>query len=155
MKKAIHIILLFCLVIFHCKAQTHFSSEQLDGTTWIPVIQPPVCIDTITYTKSKVITKSDFSESYEKTKSHLPDCKKTIINSKDYYLSDTVPDTFDFSKFNKTSVGEYIIRYNDIMKTMSFNRIIKLDIADGILILERYNSLVGFEPVEYRMIKRK
>ena len=84
----------------------------------------------------------------------MPQINKSVVHYKDFYLSDTIPSTFDYSQVNKTSFGSYMIFYNPYMEVMTFHRIIKLDIADGTLILERYNSLEGcFEPVEYRLVK--
>jgi hypothetical protein len=126
-----------------CNAQSQFSSDQLIGTTWVPVIQPPVCIDTISYTRTKKIMKSYF-----------PKTDRTVVSYNNYYLSDTIPSAFDHSQVNKTSFGNYMIFYNPYMDVMTFHGIIKLDIADGTLILERYNSLKGcFEPVEYKLVK--
>ena len=153
MKILIQIFLFFSIAVFNCNAQTYFSSEQLNGTTWVPVIQPSVCLDTISYTRSKEILRSDFSEQFKKSKRFPQRFKKSIVTSKDYYLSKIIPSSFDSSQVSKTSIGNYIIRYNDITKQMSFNRIIKLDIPNGILILERYNSLNGYEHVEYRLVR--
>lgn len=153
MKILIQIFLFFSIAVFNCNAQTYFSSEQLNGTTWVPVIQPSVCLDTISYTRSKEILRSDFSEQYKKNERYPQRFKKSIVTSKDYYLSKIIPSSFDSSQVSKTSIGNYIIRYNDITKQMSFNRIIKLDIPNGIFILERYNSLNGYEHVEYRLVR--
>ena len=65
MKILIQIFLFFSIAVFNCNAQTYFSSEQLNGTTWVPVIQPSVCLDTISYTRSKEILRSDFSEQFK------------------------------------------------------------------------------------------
>lgn len=153
MKILIQIFLFFSIAVFNCNAQTYFSSEQLNGTTWVPVIQPSVCLDTISYTRSKEILRSDFSEQFKKSKRFPQRFKKLIVTSNDYYLSKTIPSSFDTSQVSKTSIGNYIIRYNDITKQMSFNRIIKLDIPNGIFILERYNSLNGYEHVKYRLVR--
>ena len=153
MKILIQIFLFFSIAVFNCNAQTYFSSEQLNGTTWVPVIQPSVCLDTISYTRSKEILRSDFSEQFKKSKRFPQRFKKLIVTSNDYYLSKIIPSSFDSSQVSKTSIGNYIIRYNDITKQMSFNRIIKLDIPNGIFILERYNSLNGYEHVEYRLVR--
>lgn len=153
MKILIQLFLLFCITVINCNAQTYFSSEQLNGTTWVPVIQPSVCLDTISYTRSKEILRSDFSEQFKKSKRFPQRFKKLIVTSNDYYLSKTIPSSFDTSQVDKTSEGNYIVRYNDFTKQMSFNRIIKLDIPNGILILERYNSLNGYEHVKYRLVR--
>ena len=153
MKILIQLFLLICITVINCNAQTYFSSEQLNGTTWVPVIQPSVCLDTISYTRSKEILRSDFSEQFKKSKRFPQRFKKLIVTSNDYYLSKTIPSSFDTSQVDKTSVGNYIVRYNDFTKQMSFNRIIKLDIPNGILILERYNSLNGYEHVKYRLVR--
>ncbi len=145
MRKIYNYILTACFILSAttCNAQSQFSSDQFIGTTWVPVIQPPVCIDTISYVRAKEIMKAYF-----------PKLKRTVVSYNNYYLSDTIPSTFDYSQVNKTSIGNYMIFYNPYMEVMTFHRIIKLDIADGTLILERYNSLEGcFEPVEYRLVK--
>ncbi len=145
MRKIYNYILTACFALSAttCNAQSQFSSDQFIGTTWVPVIQPPVCIDTTSYTKSRIIMKSYF-----------PKRNRSIVSYNNYYLSDTIPSAFDHSQVNKTSFGNYMIFYNPYMEVMTFHRIIKLDIADGTLILERYNSLRGcFEPVEYRLVK--
>lgn len=153
--RSLTIIICLCLGIITCLAQRTFCSEQLRGTTWVPVIQPTVCSDTISYTRSKEILKSDFSELYKKNKRYPQKFRKLIVTSKDYYLSKTAPSSFDSAQVSKTTVGSYIVRYNDITNRMSYNRIIKLDIANGILILERYNSMVGLEPVEYKLVNKQ
>ena len=87
-------------------------------------------------------------------KSYFPKTDRTVVSYNNYYLSDTIPSAFDHSQVNKTSFGNYMIFYNPYMDVMTFHGIIKLDIADGTLILERYNSLKGcFEPVEYKLVK--
>ena len=143
MKTLIQFTFFLCIGILSCNAQSQFSSDQLIGTTWTPVIQPPVCIDTISYTKTKKIMKAYF-----------PKLKRTVVSYNNYYLSDTIPSAFDYSQVNKTTIGNYMISYNPYMKDMTYHRIITLDIANRTLILERYNSLRGcFEPVEYRLVK--
>ena len=145
MRKIYNYILIACFALSAttCNAQSQFSSDQLIGTTWVPVIQPPVCIDTISYVRAK-----------EKRKSYMPQINKSVVHYKDFYLSDTIPSTFDYSQVNKTSIGNYMIFYSTSLEEMTFHKIITLDIAKGTLILERYNSLRGcFEPVEYRLVK--
>lgn len=138
----IFLTIILCLGSMVCQAQKVFSSDVLDGTTWVPAIQPPVCIDTITYSASK-----------ETVKAYFPLLNKTVVGSEDYYFARTVPSAFDHSQANRTSVGCYVIYYNALLDEMSFNRIIELDIDKGVFILERYNSLTGFEPVEYNLVK--
>ena len=145
MRKIYNYILTICFILSTttCNAQSQYSSDQFIGTTWIPVIQPPVCIDTISYVRAK-----------EKRKSYMPQINKSVVHYKDFYLSDTIPSTFDYSQVNKTSIGNYMIFYSTSLEEMTFHKIITLDIAKGTLILERYNSLKGcFEPVEYRLVK--
>jgi len=145
MRKIYNYILIACFILLAttCNAQSQFSSDQFIGTTWVPVIQHPVCIDTTSYTKSKKIMKGYF-----------PKLNRSVVSYNDYYLSDTIPSTFDHSQVNKTSIGNYMIFYNPYLEDMTCHRIIMLDIAKGTLILERYNSLRGcFEPVEYRLVK--
>ena len=143
MKTLIQFTFFLCIGILNCNAQSQFSSDQLIGTTWVPVIQPPVCIDTISYVRAK-----------EKRKSYMPQINKSVVHYKDFYLSDTIPSTFDYSQVNKTSIGNYMIFYSTSLEEMTFHKIITLDIAKGTLILERYNSLKGcFEPVEYKLVK--
>ena len=87
-------------------------------------------------------------------KGYFPKLNRLVVSYNDYYLSDTIPSTFDHSQVNKTSIGNYMIFYNPYLEDMTCHRIIMLDIAKGTLILERYNSLRGcFEPVEYRLVK--
>jgi len=87
-------------------------------------------------------------------KGYFPKLNRLVVSYNDYYLSDTIPSTFDHSQVNKTSIGNYMIFYSTSLEEMTYHRIITLDIAKGTLILERYNSLRGcFEPVEYRLVK--
>jgi hypothetical protein len=41
----------------------------------------------------------------------MPQINKSVVYYKDFYLSDTIPSTFDYSQVNKTSTGNYMIFY--------------------------------------------
>jgi len=98
-----------------CMAQS-ISSSSIMNTKWIrsyPNEKDHQSI--IEFTK----TKFNSTEIYTKI-------NKTTSDSEQYYLSDTVPSVFDFSKVGKQSSGKYLLVYVADYQEMYIFKIVSL-----------------------------
>lgn len=90
-----HVIFLICALFacsFTSKAQVRVSTRDLNGTKW----QYSDYEDIYEYQSGKIIwhRKDGSSFTYQ------------------YYLSDKMPEAFDFSKVGRSTQGRYLIEYN-------------------------------------------
>lgn len=109
-----HIIYLF-FVFFTCintsKAQVTISSRDLHGTTW-------------------KFSKSIYEYQNGKEIWHRSDGSTFTYQ---YYLSNTIPKSFDFSKVGQNAQGRYLIEYNPILDTFLCFSIVRFDKKEKIM----------------------
>lgn len=142
MKKYIIISLLFCAS--YCNAQVSVSLSMLNGTKWTIDYEEKIGEDTILYLNS-----------FTQFSAYLPLIKKRAKFQKPYYLTDSIPKTFDSSKVGKSQHGCYIVEYNDVVDVMTILQIKKFDLQKGKMVL--YNPRIKDDfrdgTIKYRLIK--
>ena len=142
MKKYIIISLLFCAS--YCNAQVSISLSMLIGTKWTIDDEEKIGEDTTQY----------FS-SFTQFTSYLPLIKKRAKFQTPYYLTDSIPRTFDSSTVGKSQHGCYIVKYNDLMDVMTVFQIQEFDLKKGKMVLYNPRIKDAFRDgtIKYRLIK--
>ncbi len=102
-------------------AQTTYTLDQLVGTKWRIIF--PERIENDPY--SSHIKKIDFSLSeihtnYKRIIKETGEVNANISYSKPYYLSNSIPASFDKTKVGKVQKGSYIILYNNKINRMEY-----------------------------------
>ncbi len=112
------------------------SVNELNGTKWkrTEVLQ---CI--LDFSRSEVTEKV----------SRINDDSRIITNKKQYYVSNTIPAVFDFSKVgqNTRTKGKYIVMYNTKRKMMEIEEVIHQS-SDSMALsyVFDYREMVGVHP---------
>lgn len=134
MKKFLFVISFMILSMF-CSAQT-VSVASLNGTKWkrTEVLQ---CI--LDFSRSEVTEKV----------SRINDDSRIITNKKQYYVSNTIPAVFEFSKVgqNTRTKGKYIVMYNAKNNMMEIEEVIHQS-SDSMALSHvfDYREMVGVHP---------
>ena len=142
MKKYIIISLLFCAS--YCNAQVSISLSMLIGTKWTIDDEEKVGTDTTLYLNS-----------FTQFSAYLPLINKRAKFQTSYYLTDSIPRTFDSSKVGKSQHGCYIVKYNDLMDVMTIFQIQEFDLKKGKMVLYNPRIKDAFRDgtIKYRLIK--
>ena len=142
MKKYIIISLLFCAS--YCNAQVSISLSMLNGTKWTIDYEEKIGEDTILYLNS-----------FTQFSAYLPLIKKRAKFRTPYYLTDSIPRTFDSSKVGKSQHGCYIVKYNDKIDVMTIFQIQEFDLKKGKMVLYNPRTKDAFRDgtIKYRLIK--
>lgn len=142
MKKYIIISLLFCAS--YCNAQVSISLSMLNGTKWTIDDEEKVGTDTTLYLNS-----------FTQFSAYLPLINKRTKFQTPYYLTDSIPRTFDSSKVGKSQHGCYIVKYNDLMDVMTIFQIQEFDLKKGKMVLYNPRIKDAFRDgtIKYRLIK--
>ena len=142
MKKYIIISLLFCAS--YCNAQVSISLSMLNGTKWTIDYEEKIGEDTILYLNS-----------FTQFSAYLPLIKKRAKFRTPYYLTDSIPRSFDSSKVGKSQHGCYIVKYNDKIDVMTIFQIQEFDLKKGKMVLYNPRTKDAFRDgtIKYRLIK--
>ena len=107
---------LILVIACSCTAQTVIPIDFLKNTKWIR-------IDSVYTDRSKTIMFSD--KTY--TRQTKYGMNGVVENTYQYYLSPTVPTSFDFSMVGKKTLGSYLVGYNSKMKNMFYYEIVSFE----------------------------
>ena len=140
--KTIIMFMLYILSIVNSNAQT-FSVKDLIGTKWEQIkdykSNTKIIIE---FTKTGVIETATFI-----------DRNKTYCNSKPYYLSTTVPTSFNNSLVGKTTTGTYLVMLYKFDR-MDYETIKKITSDSLVLYHRKTNAIGGHEQTfVYKRIK--
>lgn len=127
MRKALLLFILICGI--SCNAQVTVNTSQLTETKWTIDGGGKIGEDTLTFYKD-----------YELDVAYFPLLKRTSKFTKPYYLSDSIPKTFDHSKVGTSTSGCYIIVYNNNLKRMTVYEIRTFDLKNRKMVL--YNPYI-------------
>ena len=106
---------LILVIACSCNAQTVIPSDLLKGE-WIRV-------DSIYNDR---VIKVVCSETTYKRSAKFG-LLREVENTYQYYLSPTVPTSFDFSMVGKKTLGSYLVGYNSKMKNMFYYEIVSFE----------------------------
>ena len=112
------VFIVFCLMSFRMNAQT-LTRELLKGNKWIYVNNSSVTSDYY-----RVFDDNYVYDSHHIHYTHPGRGTKidtTIVITYAYYLSDTIPDKFEYAKVGKIPKGKYIIKHNVSPKYVDYN----------------------------------
>ena len=94
-------------------AQTTYTLEQLVGTKWKALNMPERIIYTMEFASNEIKYNAKLYSYNAKLYSYTADMlRKELNSSKSYYLSNSIPASFDKTKVGKVQKGSYIILYN-------------------------------------------
>jgi len=128
--KTMTIFMLYLLSILSCNAQT-FSVKDLIGTKWEHIK------DYVSNTKKIIeFTDTGLIETFT-----FIDINKTYCNSKPYYLSPTVPTSFNRSLVGKTTTGIYLVMLYKFDR-MDYKTIKKIT-PDSLVLYHRKTNAIG------------
>ena len=111
MKHIIYLFFAFFTCINISEAQVAISSRDLDGTKW-------------------KFSKSIYEYQNGKEIWHRSDGSTFTYQ---YYLSNTIPKSFDFSKVGQNAQGRYLIEYNPILDSFRCYSIVRFDKKEKIM----------------------
>ena len=142
--KKILLIISLCFCISYCNAQVSISLSMLNGTKWTIDYEEKVGTDTTLYLNS-----------FTQFSAYLPLIKKRAKFRTPYYLTDSIPRTFDSSKVGKSQHGCYIVKYNDKIDVMTIFQIQEFDLKKGKMVLYNPRTKDAFRDgtIKYRLIK--
>ena len=95
-------------------AQTTYTLDQLVGTKWKNSKLPERIISTMEFTANEIKYYAKF---YSATTGEL---WHESGHSQSYYLSNSIPVSFDKTKVGKVKKGSYIIKYNNKLNCMEY-----------------------------------
>ena len=95
-------------------AQTTYTLDQLVGTKWKNSMLPERIIATFEFTSNEIKYNDKL---YSFTTGKL---WKELNSSKPYYLSNSIPVSFDKTKVGKVQKGSYIILYNSKINRIEY-----------------------------------
>ena len=95
-------------------AQTTYTLDQLVGTKWKALNIPERIIYTMEFASNEIKYNAKL---YSYTADML---RKELNSSKPYYLSNSIPASFDKTKVGKVQKGSYIIKYNNKINRMEY-----------------------------------
>ena len=127
MKKIMFSLILLCS--FYCNAQVTIQLSQIIGTKWTIDGGGKVGEDTLTFYRESMLKVSYYNL-----------VKKTTKISTPYYLSDTVPTSFDNSKVGVNTSGSFLVKYNSKLNRMTILQIRSFDLAKGEMVF--YNPYI-------------
>lgn len=107
-----------------------YSQNLLMGSKWTKKERHEMNI--IVFSRDSIIEISTYSL-----------IQKTIWYSKPYYLSDSIPTSFEFSKVGKPSEGKYLIDYNGKIQELEYCEIKVLNDNNLILFFEQKDGYIG------------
>ena len=146
MRKIYNYILTICFILSAttCNAQVTVKLSQLAGTKWTIDYEEKVGTDTTLYLNS-----------FTQFSAYLPLIKKRAKFRTPYYLTDSIPRTFDSSKVGKSQHGCYIVKYNDKIDVMTIFQIQEFDLKKGKMVLYNPRTKDAFRDgtIKYRLIK--
>lgn len=142
--KKILLIISLCFCISYCNAQVSISLSKLNGTKWTINDEEKIGEDTILYLNS-----------FTQFSAYLPLINKRAKFQTPYYLTDSIPRTFDSSKVGQSQHGCYIVKYNDVMDVMTVFKIQEFDLQKGKMVLYNPRIKDAFRDgtIKYRLIK--
>ena len=112
--KTILVILIALFSTCTINAQTTYTLDQLVGTKWKALNIPERIIYTMEFASNEIKYNAKL---YSYTADML---RKELNSSKPYYLSNSIPASFDKTKVGKVQKGSYIILYNNKMNCMEY-----------------------------------
>ena len=95
-------------------AQTTYTLDQLVGTKWKALNIPEQVISTMEFASNEIKYYAKF---YSFTTGEL---RHESGHSQSYYLSNSIPVSFDKTKVGKVKKGSYIIKYNNKLNCMEY-----------------------------------
>ena len=102
-------------------AQTTYTLDQLVGTKWKALNIPERIIYTMEFASNEIKYNAKLYSYNAKLYSYTADMlRKELNSSKPYYLSNSIPASFDKTKVGKVQKGSYIILYNNKMNCMEY-----------------------------------
>lgn len=138
------IISLLLAIAAACNAQTSISINQLKGTKWqrtSPAYNDK--ISTLIYSDSTYMNITNYLLIKELSESTFK-----------YYLSPSVPPSFDFSKVGKPTSGKFLIVYNRKMDEMFYYQIISFSPQKMVLLRKGKPYSIGGADDLYMTYKR-
>ncbi|MCR4768882.1 MAG: hypothetical protein K5874_01530 [Bacteroidaceae bacterium] len=111
--KTIIAILLALFSTCAVNAQT-YTLNQLVGTKWKESMLPERIISTMEFASNEIKFNAKL---YSATTGEL---NYNLNSSQKYYLSNSIPVSFDKTKVGKVQKGSYIIKYNNKMNCMEY-----------------------------------
>lgn len=143
--KRILFLLYILLCSIYCNAQVSVQLSQLIGTKWTIDGGGKVGEDTLTFYKD-----------YELNVAYYNLVKRTTRFTTPYYLSETIPSSFDQSKVGNSTHGCFLIEYNNKLKRMTILQIRSFDLQKGELVF--YNPYIKDAirdgTIKYRLISK-
>lgn len=125
-------------------AQTTYTLDQLVGTKWKALNLPKQIIATFEFTSNEIKYYAKF---YSATTGEL---WGESSHSQSYYLSNSIPVSFDKTKVGKVKKGSYIIKYNNKMNCLEYLYIKTLTKDKLVLYHKRdYKDMEDDEYTEY------
>lgn len=117
---------------------------MLNGTKWTIDDEEKIGEDTTLYLNS-----------FTQFSAYLPLINKRAKFQTPYYLTDSIPRTFDFSKVGQSLHGCYIVKYNDVMDVMTVFQIQEFDLKKGKMVLYNPRIKDAFRDgkIKYRLLK--
>ena len=102
-------------------AQTTYTLDQLIGTKWRTIYSEQIENDPYT-SRINIIDFSlcEIQTNYKRIIKKSGEVKANINYSKPYYLSNSIPQSFDHTKVGKVKKGSYIILYNNKINRMEY-----------------------------------
>ena len=142
--------LLFALYILlcniNCTAQVTVTMSQLLGTKWTIDGEGKVGEDTVVFYADHKLNIAYYSLVKITTKFKTP-----------YYLSDSMPKSFDHSKVGTSTSGRYLVEYNTKLERMTVIEVRELDLDKGKMVLYSPYIRNAFRDgtITYRMLSPK
>jgi hypothetical protein len=117
---------------------------MLNGTKWTIDDEEKIGEDTILYLNS-----------FTQFSAYLPLINKRAKFQTPYYLTNSIPKTFDSSKVGQSQHGCYIVKHNDVMDVMTVFQIQEFDLQKGKMVLynPRIKDAIRDGTIQYRLIK--
>ena len=147
-------ILLFIMVLFagFCHAQVSVTIPQLKDTKWVQctnLSNYETCEYIFTDTTMCLLT-------YYMLDPRIPQVDLMVFRYP-YYLSNEVPEEFDFSKVGQLTSGMYIIYYNDKLEEMYYYTITSFDTQSMSLFnkIKAPETKIDAKDLEFYFVKQK
>ena len=112
--KTILVILIALFSTCAVNAQTTYTLDQFVGTKWKVLNLPERMISTVEFTSNEIKYYAKF---YSSTTGEL---RHESGHSQSFYISNSIPVSFDKTKVGKVQKGSYIIKYNNKLNCMEY-----------------------------------
>lgn len=142
MKKVL-LLLHILLCSIYCHAQVTVQLSQLVGTKWTIDGGGKVGEDTLTF----------YRDTMQKV-SYYNLVKRTTRFSTPYYLSNSIPKSFDYSRVGISTSGTFIVKYNKKLNRMTVLQVRNFDLAKGEMVFyyPYIKDAIRDGTIKYRLI---